>query len=409
MAPPAAGDSRTADKHRSHHHHHSSHHHKSHHHQSKTHHHKSHRQEKKEHRQSDRRNKSPTRHTSPSGPKSKTDRKTHHYHHHHQAYHHQHVSGNVNAHGTGQHPSSSLGPGRVETVLAIILAILIISSIVLFCVGIWLLAARTGWPSGLDNTGSLAWTRFISYATACIIVAILFIPIVILAAWAAVAKRGSRARKLRLAVVFLASFTALLLLLMTATALLFATGPPFINSITERSWVFSVTDFPNSARVCNIQNQYDCDGWEDNSCLNCKPSVNGEYNTPGGNCSDWQKNVCPRCYEYNTNGNVASTYSNTIPKQKPKKGPKQRRSARSKAIKAKNRSRQGLYLKFAKIGNRHLNLLRQQGQQQVVIGCRRYIEWRNREFFIPMCVYTIFLILILILLSWKACIDSSSR
>lgn len=399
MAPPTGDE--TGDKKRSHHHHHSSHHHKSHHHQSKSHHHKSHRQEKKEHRQSDRRSKSPGA-KSPSRPTSKTERKTHHHHHHHHQSHHvQHVSGEVVANESGRHPSSSLGPGHVEYVVSIILIILAISAIVLLCLGLWLLIARTGWPSGLDNTGSIAWTRFISYATACIIVAILFIPLIFLALWAAVAKRGSRARKLRLAVVFLATLSALLLLLMTATALLIATSPPFIHTITERSWFYSVEDAPNSGHVCDIQNRYNCDGWEDNSCLNCQPTTDGNYNTQAGVCTDFQKTVCPPCYL--PSRSIVQTRSNPKPKQIVKKG--------SKANAAMNRSKQRLHLKIPTFGKRRLNLLQQQRQQQqqVRIGCRRYIEWRNREFFIPMCVYTLFLIFVLILLSWKMCIDSSGR
>lgn len=332
----------------------------------------------------------------------KSSRHHHHHHHHHEtttetptsprrksktAHHHGRTTDARRPDAeSGRHPSSSIGPGTIEPVLLLILIILAISSLALLCVGIWLLAVRDGWPSGLNNTGSVFWTRFISYGTACLILAVLFIPIIIIAAIAAISKSGSGARKLRLALIALVSLASLILLLMIVTSLLFATnGPSFINNVLEGSWKNTVKDDERFTDACDIQKKYSCEGWQDNSCLGCAPSVDGDYTTHKGTCHQMQKEICPRCWTYRNKVNAVDAT--------------QAAAAHIPSVKIETVKSESVESEVAKSGR----------QQKGKAGCRRFIERRNRELFIPMCVYTIFLLLVMVLLSWKACIDSSGR
>lgn len=285
-------------------------------------------------------------------------------------------------------PSSSLGPDFPDPVLIAVIAILGISTIILFVIGVWLLAVRNGWPVGLNLTGNENWTRTLSYGTACVILAILFVIIIILALIAGMAKRGGQARVTRLGTVFCAALAALVLILMTFTSIFFATNsPPFIADIIREGWVNTVTDEREFLDACSIQNRYGCEGWELNSCKNCKPTVSGIF----GNCSNAQKEICPRCY---TPGRRSLTYSRLDSKYP-----------------------RDLFIKKERL---HIRQLQKEERRQAkldmsttvrsdVHGCREFVLRRYREFFIPFSVYTIFLCLLLVLLSWKTCIDSTYR
>lgn len=365
-----------------------------------------------------------------SGGHTSHKQSRHHHHHHHEESRH-HKSSHHHAHGgkhssdhhksktthhhggkkgaepranrhdpeSGRHPSSSAGPGVVEPVLLLLITIIGISALVMLSLGIWLLAVKDGWPSGLNNTGSVFWTRFISYATACILLAVFFILIVIIAMCAAVATNGSKARKLRLSLIFLLSFASLLLLLMIVTALLFATsGPSFINQVLVQSWKNTVKDDDNILVACDIQKRFSCQGWDDDSCKNCAPTISGEYSTPKGTCHPHQRDICPRCW----------TYSSTSEVNKPV----ERRGidVDDFPFEIPISVNSGIMMKARQPGRQVQQPNTQSSQQtDVLLGCRRFIEWRNREFFIPMVVYTIFLLLVMLLLSWKTCIDSSGR
>lgn len=406
MCPPA--DDSRPDKH-----HHSSHHHKSHHHQSRSHHHKSHHHHTKEkHRESSHRTKSPKRTKSPSRHQTHhSEHKSHHHHHHHHDGHAHGAHTRTTDTETGRHPSSSIGPGRVELVVSLFLILLAISAVALLSVGIWLLATLDGWPSGLNMTGSRSATQTFSYGTACIVIAILFIPLIILTILAAFAKRGSQARKLRLAIIFLASFCIFILLLMTITALLFATDPPFINHINERAWINSVQDTSNQAPLCNIQAKYGCEGWRDGSCPTCRPTYAGNYTTPFGTCTEQEITNCPRCWDYPARA-LSFVHVNPVHYSHTSRVAKKISQTHISSFVWPSHlslNRISKFKKYGFFGRHEERLSRQEQQQKPVPGCFRYIEWRNHELFIPMCVFTIFLILILILLTWKVCIDSSGR
>lgn len=268
------------------------------------------------------------------------------------------------------------------------IVLLAISAVVLLGLGIWLLAARNGWPAGLNNTGSRFWTRFLSYGTACIVLFFLFSLIILFAVRSALARTGRDARRARLWLTFFVAFAILVLILMAATALLFAiNGPSFVTTIIRVSWEHTVTDGRTLNDACRIQNRYKCEGWLDNSCRACRPTVDGVYATPYGTCSNAQKVICPRCWKFdnvNTTSRPITAMSASQVDGHPPVGHGLRTSVR--------------------------NALRGRvAQARGIAGCKRYILQRHREFFIPMCVYTIFLTLVLILLSWKACIDSSGR
>lgn len=266
-------------------------------------------------------------------------------------------------------PSSSLAPGGVaEPIFLILIIILILSTIILFAIGIWLLASHNGWPVGLDNTGSIGWTRTISYGTACIVVAILLIPIIIFSIFGAGAKRGAPARVTRLVAVFLAAVAFICLVLMAITGIMFAAnGPQFIEDIIDDAWVNTVTGDDTFPDACVIQDRFNCRGWEPNSCINCRPTIGGTFT----NCTDTQREVCPRCFS-----DAATTRSVVgLPS--------------------------GLHQTEEVVdGGESVR------QQTGVRGCKEFVERRYREFFIPMTIYVIFLALITLLLAWKTCIDS---
>lgn len=348
----------------------------------------------------------------------------HHHHHHHSSRHHRdrdhdtsHTrtakrdhstkrrSGNNNNAESGRHPSSSVGPGRIEAVLLIILILLAISSAALISVSIWLYAVRNGWASGLNQTGSITWTRFISYATAALLVGLLLVPIILIAIAASLTPSGSGARKLRLALIFLTTIAIVILLMMTITGLLFATsGPPFISNALEQSWRNTVSS-PSFGVACHVQRVNGCFGWADNSCVGCRPLISGDYT----GCSAEQRLVCPTCFQRTRSPvNASRLMHPTSPASA--SGPVHPRqySALHTVI---HRGRAAIHsgverLRVALRGSAGL-VVRQ--SQDYEFGCFRYIIWRNREFYIPMSVYTIFLILVLTLLQWKACIDSSGR
>lgn len=401
MTPPS-NHNNEANHHHESHHHHKSHHHKSHHksHHHTSHHHKSH-HHKSRHHESGHRSPSGKRLTSPSRHASRSSE----HNSRHSRRHHHNVTGpsDVESGRRSFAPDSPRGMGAILTVILIILGI---SAIALFSVGIWLLATRTGWPSGLINTGSLISTRLISYASACILVAILFVLLIILAAWATIAKYGSLATPLGLIAIFLASLSAFILLLMTITAILFAASPSFICDINENAWINSVlywNSIPvgSSVRVtCNIQDYYNCQGWNDNSCVNCKPTVDGQYNTDDGRCTPLQQEVCPKCPV--VSGRASTAFL-------PRTSTIQTRryfSGKHLGISAFNPSNVTVKERMVVHENPLIDKNHSTSRQQVLYGCRRYIEQRDREFFIPMAIYTGLLILVLIIFSWRICIDT---
>lgn len=261
---------------------------------------------------------------------------------------------------SGRHPSSSLGPGFPDPVMITVLVLLGISCVVMLAIGIWLLVANNGWPLGLNIIGSIAVTRLISFGLACLLVGVLLIPVIILASVAASTRRGGTARVSRLFTVFLAALVVLILLMMSVTGILFATigGTGFIQDVARQGWVNSAEDAGQVPRLCRLESRNDCRGWEPNSCAGCQPTVSGDF----GNCSTEQREICPRCY---------------VPS-----------------------SRTGrLVVKLENV------VLRQEAEN----GCRGVVSRKYREFFIPFTIYTIFLALLLVLLSWKTCIDSTYR
>lgn len=334
-----------------------------------------------------------------------------------------------------------MGPGVIEPVLFVILILLALAALSLLGVSIWLYATRNGWPSGLNQTGSVAWTRFISYATACLLVSILLVIIIALSIPAALTQIGSTARYLRLSLVFVASLTAFILLLMFITALLFATSPPFITRAVDQSWRNTVQG-DNFFVACRVQNRFNCIGWEDNSCKNCRPTVGGNYN----GCSGDQGLVCPRCYQDTRRvlsqnklsavgiiGSDVPVAAGEVQVYNKKRQSRKlshattvaKTSEIASALKVNTLKVQVTSRKGARLGNfkgenksgfranirpQFHTLSRQDsGNEDYELGCRRFIEWRMREFFIPMAVFTVFLLIVMLLISWKACIDSSGR
>lgn len=244
--------------------------------------------------------------------------------------------------------------------LITVMVILAISSIVMLVVGIWLLVVSNGWPLGLNFIGNIAWTRLISYGMACLLVGILLIPVIILALAAAQAKQGGRARVTRLFAVFLAALVVLILLMMSVTGILFATiGGGFMESIVREGWVNTAEDDRRFLRLCRLQSRYSCEGWELNSCQGCRPTLEGVF----GDCSSAQREICPRCWRSTSEG--------------------------------------------AGTGEQRVVVVRQETSDSD--GCREFVLRRYRQFFIPFTVYTIFLTLLLVLLAWKTCIDSTYR
>lgn len=239
----------------------------------------------------------------------------------------------------------------------------------LFSVGVWLLAARNGWPVGLNLTGNEDWTKTLSYGTACLILSLLFIVIIVLAVVSAKAKRGGPARVTRLVIVFLASLGVLILVMMVFTGIFFAAnGPRFIERIIRTGWINTVTEDKDVPDACRIQDRYQCQGWELNSCRGCQPTVDGLF----GNCSNAQREICPRCFI--------------------SVGRMEMRDA---------------------VGNVERKLVKGMDIEPVVRsdvhGCRRFVLRRYREFFIPFTVYAVFLAFLLIILSFKTCFDSTWR
>ncbi|PXF47135.1 hypothetical protein BWQ96_03077 [Gracilariopsis chorda] len=312
---------------------------------------------------------------------------------------------------TARHPSSSLGPGPADPVTIIILIILGISAIVLFALGVWLLASQNGWPLGLNNTGNTNWTRTISYGTACVVLSLLFIPIIIFVVLDAAAKRGSQARVTRLVVLFLCAFCILILLLMSVTGVMFAANRPgFIASIIEDAWTKTVLGSNTVKDACDIQSKYDCRGWKTNSCLNCNPTRNGVY----ANCQEFQKLVCPRCappipiaVPATTQPQQPTTTAPVTVPTNPSSG-----DATIEGVQPnQDQLVQRMLSRMAKRVSSLRNVARQTGTQTIqrVRGCRYYVLRRYRRFFIPMTVYTIFLLLLLLVLSYKGCVDSAGR
>lgn len=266
---------------------------------------------------------------------------------------------------TGRHPSSSLGPGFPDPVIITVLVLLGISSVVMLAVGIWLLAASNGWPLGLNISGNIAVTRLISFGLACLLVGLLLIPVIVLASVAASTTRGGTARVTRLSAVFLAALVVLILLMMSVTGILFATigEGGFMEDVARQGWVNSAQDANQVERLCRLESEYECRGWELNSCTGCQPTVTGDF----GNCTLAQREICPRCFQSTGTG---------------------------------GRGMRRLVVKLGSAVGR---------QAEDVHGCREFVFRRYREFFIPFTVYTIFLALLLVLLSWKTCIDSTYR
>lgn len=408
-----------------------------------------------------------------SGRDRDRDRDGHHHHHHHhrssrthhEQHHHHHSSNNKQSRhdrrdnrttttkddartrggrggrGNRQGPSSSIGPGRVEGVLLAILILLGITSAVFISLSIWLYAVRDGWPSGLNQTGSLTWTRLISYATALLLVGLLLIPVIATAVVSAVTTTGSSARRSRLTLILLCGTGIVILLMMTVTSLLFVSngGPKFIDDALEQSWENTV-ESSNYLAACRLQNANGCFGWKDNSCLGCRPTVDG--NDTG--CHPSQYSVCPRCFRSTPARRVTSMAGggdapvsavgvgggaqlSDVVVVNPRLGVRRRlrqqrplRTRRRVAVAGGTGAFSAGVGATAALGRRvrrawesvigrGLMPIGRQTTQDYELGCRRWVIWRNREFFIPMTVYTIFLILLLTLLMWKACIDSSGR
>lgn len=370
-----------ADKSRSKHHKEHDHHHRSHHHHHKTHTHGKH------------------THKSRADDKATTPPKLHTSTHRSKHRHHPHPH-------TELHPSSSLGRGMADPIFIAILALLAVSAFILFAVGVWLLATQNGWPLGLNNTGSTTWTRLISYGTACVIVALVLLPVIIFGILDALAKRGAQARVTRICVTFLSSFLFIILVLMSVTGILFATNSPsFISNTVSQGWSYSVVNLRTVPDVCYIQSKYTCRGWTDDSCLNCNPTVNGLY----GACQPSQQLVCPRCaaaspVQVPTSAPVQNPPTTAPQLPQPVQSPDQSSTANSAP-------QEDVLLQRALVNSSTLTPSSRQGsntQQTVrVRGCQPFVLRRYREFFIPMTVYTLFLSLLLIVLIWKACVDSA--
>ncbi|KAI0566193.1 hypothetical protein FGB62_11g27 [Gracilaria domingensis] len=310
---------------------------------------------------------------------------------------------------TERHPSSSLGLGVGDPV-TIVMLVLGISSIVLFVVGVWLLATQDGWPVGLNNTGNRTWTRFISYGTACIVVSLLFIPILIFIILDASASRGSQARVTRLVVVFISAFLVIVLLLMSVTGIMFAANRPgFIANVIEDAWTKTVVNSDSVGIACEVERDFNCRGWRTNSCLNCNPTVNGVYE----NCLPLQQLVCPRCFPAAPVQVDSSGQSGTTTVQ----GTQGTQSTQGTTITqdgvapvaVQTDGTDQLVQRDIKRAHNGFEWTERQQTQVAVQGCRTPVLRRYRSFFIPMTVYTLFLLLLLLVVSYKACVDSSRR
>lgn len=388
--------------------------------------------------------------------------RAHHEQHHHSHHHHKHSrhdnhtaaakddnnntrrGGRNNRHG----PSSSIGPGQVDAVTLAILIIVGMTSIVFISLSIWLYAVRDGWPSGLNQTGSLTWTRLISYATALLIVGLLLIPVIVTTIVSSTTTTGSSARRSRLTLILLCSTGVVILLMMTVTSLLFVSsaGPKFVEDALEQSWENTVGS-SNYLAACKLQNANGCFGWKDNSCVGCRPTVDGNYT----GCAASQVAICPRCF-YRATTRTIGRHDSPVSAAAVLGGDDdisdvvvvnpRLRVVNTKAFpvdvhgehghtrlqRTKTRTRRrawGLHTVVSAgevLGRRMRSVwdgligrglmesrVRQTTTTDYEMGCFRWVIWRNRELFIPMTVYTIFLILLLTLLMWKACIDSSGR
>lgn len=332
---------------------------------------------------------------------------------------------------SGRHPNSSISSG-IDTVLIIILTVFGISAVILLVLGIWLLASDNGWPVSLDNHGSVGWTRFISFGTACLIVGLLFIPLVVLSVLSTIVKHGAKARTYRLCVVFIASFCFVCLIMMTFTAAFYASySPPFVADVINTAWKNTVTGKNTVLDACRIQNKYKCQGWLDNSCVNCRPTRNGVYNYPGSACTVSQRSICPRCWEEVSNTSLLSTSSVSIsgnvlsspPQEQQSPLQKTRRQTRKDVIVVRTEA------SFSKSPSPHSTppphvitsstpsvashpataTSSQLGGSRMIRGCRTFVIRRYRRFFVPMCVYTVFLSVVLILFTWRTCLDSAGR
>ncbi|CAN8070994.1 unnamed protein product [Agarophyton chilense] len=313
---------------------------------------------------------------------------------------------------TERHPSSSLGHGPGDPVTLIFLVLLALSSIVFFVIGVWLLVTQDGWPVGLNNTGNRNWTRLLSYGTACIIVSLLLIPIIIFMVMDAAARRGSQARTTRLIVVFLSSFIIVVLILMSVTGILFAANRPgFIANIIEEAWTKTVLDGDSVGTACDVERNFQCRGWRTDSCVNCNPTVNNVY----GECQDLQKVVCPRCFpaapvQAGAPGQVggATTVQGGFTQGTEGSSTTTGSSATAPVAVQAGGSDELLQRDIVRERNGFEWTERQQTQVSVP-GCRNPVLRRYRSFFVPMTVYTFFMLLLLLVLSYKTCVDSSRR
>ena len=176
------------------------------------------------------------------------------------------------------------------TLHSIVAGLLLLFGLGLVAVGIYLLVSDKGGRLDLDYTGSNFWNFVLRFGIAAIIAGG-FLIVASLLAIVAISRRCI-GKVFRFVYVIMALVIVGVLVFIATISLLIVDrrDTTEIKDFVRDAWERSVTSDDEDARnrVCEIQEEFNCVGFEDNECRGCERGI-------GAGCTVEQQRRCPPC------------------------------------------------------------------------------------------------------------------